>query len=150
MRRPLLRTAGFVRAAKRAVCRNPALAEDLRAALALPEEDALHPGLRTHRLKGSPAGSWACSAGYDLRILFSFVDHQGAEAVLIETVGTHDEVYCHSFPPTAPVRKATRPSPDGRFHSFVRRTTQQMSLRNTGPRGVTEIMKIFLRAPKIA
>ena len=93
MKRPLLRTAGFVRAAKRVVHRNPGRAEDLGAALTLLGEDAFHASLRTHKLKGRLSGSWACSAGYDLRILFSFVVHEGAEAILLETVGTHDEVY---------------------------------------------------------
>jgi len=93
MKRLLLRTSGFVRSARRAVRRNPSLAEDLRTALTLLEEDAFHPALRTHKLKGKLSGSWACSAGYDLRIIFSFVDHQGTEAILLETVGTHDEVY---------------------------------------------------------
>jgi mRNA-degrading endonuclease YafQ of YafQ-DinJ toxin-antitoxin module len=45
------------------------------------------------QLKGKLEGSWACSAGYDLRIIFSFVQHEGAEAILLETMGTHDEVY---------------------------------------------------------
>jgi mRNA-degrading endonuclease YafQ of YafQ-DinJ toxin-antitoxin module len=44
-------------------------------------------------LKGNLAGSWACSAGYDLRVVFQFVKHKGAEAILLEAVGTHDEVY---------------------------------------------------------
>jgi len=93
MKRPLLRTAGFIRAAKRLVRRDPALADDLGGALSLLTEDAFHPALRTHKLKGKLSGSWACCAGYDLRILFSFVEHEGSEAVLLETVGTHDEVY---------------------------------------------------------
>jgi mRNA interferase YafQ len=38
-------------------------------------------------------GSWACSAGYDMRIVFEFVQYEGAEAILLQTVGTHDEVY---------------------------------------------------------
>lgn len=37
------------------------------------------------------AKSWACSAGYDLRVVFQFVIHGGAEAILLEAVGTHDE-----------------------------------------------------------
>lgn len=45
------------------------------------------------KLKGPLEGSWACSAGYDLRIVFSFGDHEDSEAILLETVGTHDEVY---------------------------------------------------------
>ena len=49
--------------------------------------------LRTHKLHGELVGSWACSAGYDLRVVFAFVEHDGAEAVLLQSVGTHDEVY---------------------------------------------------------
>jgi mRNA-degrading endonuclease YafQ of YafQ-DinJ toxin-antitoxin module len=65
----------------------------IQTVLELLEEDAFHPQLRTHKLKGRLEGSWACSAGYDLRILFSFVQHEGAEAILLEALGTHDEVY---------------------------------------------------------
>ena len=75
------------------VKKRPRDAEDIRATLQLPSEDALDPQLRTHKLKGKLAGSWACSVGYDLRIVFSFVGHEGAEAVLLETVGTHEEEY---------------------------------------------------------
>ena len=56
-------------------------------------EDAFHPQLRSHKLKGEFAGSWACSVGYDLRIVFQFVQHEDSEALLLVTVGTHDEVY---------------------------------------------------------
>lgn len=62
-------------------------------ALALLTEDAFHAKLRTHKLKGKMHGSWACAAGYDLRIVFDFVSHEGSEAVLLLTVGTHEEVY---------------------------------------------------------
>lgn len=78
---------------KRLVKRDPVLAVDVQAALELLAEDAFHPQLRTHKLKGSLEGSWACSAGYDLRIVFSFVDYKGSPAILLETAGTHDEVY---------------------------------------------------------
>lgn len=30
---------------------------------------------------------------HDLRILFEFIQHEGALAILLLTVGTHDEVY---------------------------------------------------------
>lgn len=69
------------------------MTEDLRAALELLAEDVHDSRLRTHKLKGRLEGSWACSAGYDLRIIFSFVEQEGTEAILLETVGTHDEVY---------------------------------------------------------
>ncbi|MGQ9555988.1 MAG: type II toxin-antitoxin system RelE/ParE family toxin, partial [Anaerolineae bacterium] len=85
--------SAFVRAAKRQVRKDPRVAEDIRAALKLLAEDAFHPQLQTHKLKGKLKGSWACSAGYDLRIVFDFVRHEGSEAILLETVGTHDEVY---------------------------------------------------------
>lgn len=45
------------------------------------------------KLKGDLAGSWACSVGYDLRLIFEFVQHEGAEAILWLNIGTHDEVY---------------------------------------------------------
>jgi len=93
MRRRLLRSSAFVRAAKRRVRKDPPVAEDIRGALELLAEDAFHPQLRTHKLKGKLKGSWACSAGYDLRIVFKYVQHEETEAILLETVGTHDEVY---------------------------------------------------------
>jgi mRNA-degrading endonuclease YafQ of YafQ-DinJ toxin-antitoxin module len=93
VRRRLLPSPSFLRAARRVVKKDPPLARDLQAALALLEEDAFDSRLRTHKLKGKLEGSWACSAGYDLRILFSFVTHEGEEAILLETVGNHDEVY---------------------------------------------------------
>ena len=55
--------------------------------------DASHPSLRTHKLRGSLAGCWACSGGYDLRIVFEFVTHEGSEAILLLSLGTHDQVY---------------------------------------------------------
>lgn len=57
------------------------------------EKDAFNPQLKTHKLKGKYKGSWACSAGYDLRIIFKFVKHKKTDAILLETVGTHEEVY---------------------------------------------------------
>jgi mRNA-degrading endonuclease YafQ of YafQ-DinJ toxin-antitoxin module len=93
MKRPLLRSSSFVRAARRAVKKNPQLAFDLRHVLEMLMEDAFHPSLRTHKLKGSLDGTWACSAGYDVRILFRFVPFEGSEAILLLTVGGHEEVY---------------------------------------------------------
>jgi mRNA-degrading endonuclease YafQ of YafQ-DinJ toxin-antitoxin module len=75
------------------VKKHPEAAPHLQTALETLAEDAFNPTLKTHKLKGELAGSWACSAGYDLRIVFEFVQHEGAEAILLQTVGTHDEVY---------------------------------------------------------
>ena len=93
MKRRLLRSSAFVRAARRVIRKRPRAAEDIQATLELLAEDAFHPQLRTHKLKGQLKGSWACSAGYDLRIIFQFVQYEGDEAILLETVGTHKEVY---------------------------------------------------------
>jgi len=73
--------------------RDPASASAIQTVLELLADDAFHPQLRTHKLKGTLDGSWACSVGYDLRIIFSFVRHEDAEAVLLAGLGTHDEVY---------------------------------------------------------
>lgn len=93
MKRQLLRSAGFVRAARKLLKRHPELAEGLSTALLLLEKDAFLPSLRSHKLKGELEGSWACSAGYDLRVLFQFVEYEGSEAILLLTVGGHEEVY---------------------------------------------------------
>jgi mRNA-degrading endonuclease YafQ of YafQ-DinJ toxin-antitoxin module len=89
----LLRSTAFVRAARKPIKKNPGLAPDLRGALELLSEDPFHPSLRTHKLKGQLANSWACSASYEIRIVFSFVEFEDQEAVLLETAGTHEEVY---------------------------------------------------------
>jgi addiction module RelE/StbE family toxin len=82
-----------LRSAKRLARKRPELADDLRVTLELLAEDALAPCLKSHKLKGSLAGSWACTGGNDLRIVFQFVKHQGKHAILLEAAGTHDEVY---------------------------------------------------------
>lgn len=93
MKRLLLPSNAFIRSARRLARKQPQLASDLQLTLELLAEDAFHPQLCTHKLKGKLAGSWSCSAGYDLRVVFQFVQHKSQEAVLLESVGSHDEVY---------------------------------------------------------
>ena len=93
MNRVLLRSAAFIRAARKFIKRQPQSATDLEAAIQLLSADAFDPRLRTHKLSGELTGSWACSAGCDLRFVFSFAMHEGNEAILLETVGTHEDVY---------------------------------------------------------
>ena len=80
-------------AARKFVAKNPQTAAGLEEALRLLSIDASDSRLKTHKLKGPLKGSWACAAGYDCRIVFGFVQHQRKEAILLETIGTHDEVY---------------------------------------------------------
>jgi len=91
--RELVRSTAFIRAARRYLKKHPPTADDLEATLLLLSEDAFQPRLKTHKLRGDLSGVWACSAGYDVRILFEFGQHEGTEAILLLTMGTHDEVY---------------------------------------------------------
>ena len=93
MKRILLKSSAFIRSAKRTVKKDVRLAQEIQSTLELLSEDAFHPRLKTHKLKGNLAGAWACSVGYDLRIVFEFVQHEESEAIFLEAVGTHDEVY---------------------------------------------------------
>jgi mRNA-degrading endonuclease YafQ of YafQ-DinJ toxin-antitoxin module len=93
LKRLLLPSKAFVRSARRFVHKHPQRGPELQWTLELLASDAFHPQIQTHKLKGKLAGSWACSAGYDLRIVFQFVKHSGQEAILLEGIGTHDEVY---------------------------------------------------------
>ena len=93
MRRNLLQSPAFVRAARRQVKKHPEIASILRAAFAALVEDAFQPAMKTHKLKGELAGLWACNIGYVLRIIFEIVQHEGVESVVVQTVGAHDEVY---------------------------------------------------------
>jgi len=91
--RTLLHSPAFGRDLRRWLKSHAAAAASIEAALDQLSADATHPSLRTHKLRGPLAGCWACSAGYDLRIVFEYVQHEGAEAILLLALGTHDEVY---------------------------------------------------------
>jgi len=93
VKRQLLRSTAFIRAARKFIKKNPQLSEDFQSTLKLLSEDAFDPQLKTHKLKGKLEGSCACSVGYDLRIIFRFVQHENADAILLESIGTHEEVY---------------------------------------------------------
>ena len=93
MKRPLLFSKAFRRTFRSLAKKNRVTAYAVQATLNQLEENAFAPSLKTHKLKGQLDGFWSCSAGYDLRILFKFVDQQDGEAILLASVGTHDEVY---------------------------------------------------------
>ena len=75
--------------------KRPDMHSDIAEALRLLLVNPFAPQLETHKLKGKLSGSWACSAGHDLRIVFDFVkvgkDKDGD--ILLLAIGTHDEVY---------------------------------------------------------
>jgi mRNA-degrading endonuclease YafQ of YafQ-DinJ toxin-antitoxin module len=79
VKRELIRTSAFVRAAKRHLKSRPKLRDDVKSALELLQEDAFDPRLKTHKLTGNLKGVCACSAGRDLRILFEFTQREVSE-----------------------------------------------------------------------
>ena len=91
----LVWSPGFKRYLKRSIRRRPDLQDKIEHALKLLADDALHPALHTHKLKGDLAGSWACTVDFEYRIVFEFVrdPETDEEIILLEAVGTHDEVY---------------------------------------------------------
>lgn len=93
MKFAILRSNAFIRNARKIVKKQPELARNILNTLELLCEDPFQPRLRTHKLKGDLQDSWACSAGYDLRIVFKFVLNEKKQAILLESIGTHDEVY---------------------------------------------------------
>lgn len=92
MKRDLNYSPDFIRAAKRFRKKHPPSTE-LERVLEMLHLDAFDPRLKTHKLGGKMAESWSCSAGYDLRVIFSFAIRNKKEAILLESMGTHDEVY---------------------------------------------------------
>jgi addiction module RelE/StbE family toxin len=85
----------FVRSLKRTAKKYPSLNKEIQDALRLLQKDPFASRLATHKLKGKLAGSWACSVGYDLRIVFDFVRSSGQQEddILLLEIGSHDEVY---------------------------------------------------------
>lgn len=93
MNRTLIQSPAFVRAARRFTRKHPRAGDAIRETLSLLTEDAFNPRLRTRKLKGNLQDCWASSAGQDLRVVFEFVEQGGNEAILLLSIGTHDEVY---------------------------------------------------------
>jgi mRNA interferase YafQ len=93
--RQLVLTPKFKRAFRRLVKKNPALQMPIENALRRMAEDLDQPSLRTHHLSGKLAGFFACSCGYDCRIVFAKARkaESSEEALLLVNVGSHDEVY---------------------------------------------------------
>jgi mRNA interferase YafQ len=59
------------------------------------EEDPFSTDLKSHKLSGNLYGLYACSCGYDCRIVFSIKKDikNKTEFIILVDIGTHDEVY---------------------------------------------------------
>ena len=93
MKYVLLRSNAFVRNTRKVVKKQPRLAQNIQNTLELLCRYPFQIQLRTHKLKGELKDSYACSVGYDLRIIFKFVQYEQKQAILLQSIGTHDEVY---------------------------------------------------------
>jgi addiction module RelE/StbE family toxin len=92
--RQLVWSKTFLRAYRSTIRRHPRLKTDIEPVLRLLVEDPFDPRLRTHKLKGPLEGTWACSIGYDMRLIFEFVKGASKEDdILLIEIGTHEEVY---------------------------------------------------------
>ncbi|OGU11081.1 MAG: hypothetical protein A2X61_00085 [Ignavibacteria bacterium GWB2_35_12] len=95
MKRTLLKTKAFIKSAKNFISSNPDKAATINIILNTLSENMYEPKLKTHKLKGIMTGLYACSAGYDIRIVFEVIkdSKSGNETILLEAIGTHEEVY---------------------------------------------------------
>lgn len=82
----------FQRRSRKLFKKNPLHREYVGAAIKRLQEDPFDPILRTHKLKGD-IGAWSCSAAYDLRIVFEIEKHDDEPIIVLQSIGTHDEVY---------------------------------------------------------
>ena len=65
------------------------LEQKIKDTFRLLEIDMSTPSLKTHKLHGKMAGSYACSINYHYRIVFTFDD----KLIYPESIGNHDDVY---------------------------------------------------------
>lgn len=93
--RKLVPSKSFLKAYKKFITKKPLLRTNVESALIKLEEDAFSPDLKTHKLSGNLYGLFACSCGYDCRIIFSIEKNirQKDEMILLIDIGTHDEIY---------------------------------------------------------
>ena len=95
IRRKLVLSNSFQKSYKKFIAKRPALKALIETALIKLEEGSFLPELKTHKLSGNLLGLYACSCGYDCRIIFSIEKDRKSksEVILLIDIGTHDEVY---------------------------------------------------------
>lgn len=93
--RKLVWDSSFRRAFKKRIRNNPLLETSILDTIALLIVEPFHPSLKTHKLRGTLEGLWACWVEYDCRVVFFFdPDPDGGEdAIVLVDIGTHNQVY---------------------------------------------------------
>jgi len=87
----LIFTESYEKIEQRFLKRHPDLLERYQKALAVLEQDPLHPSLRLHALTGRRAGLHAISINLQYRITHE-LELRESEIILV-SVGSHGEVY---------------------------------------------------------
>jgi addiction module RelE/StbE family toxin len=83
-------SSSFKRAYKKFIESNPTLGARFDKKMLLFAADPKHPSLQTHKLSGKMKDLWSFSIDKSIRVVFHF-EEDGS--VLLESIGTHDEVY---------------------------------------------------------
>jgi addiction module RelE/StbE family toxin len=93
--RQLVLTEKFKRAYRKFVRRDRKLQGRIEEVLRQMQTNVFAPHLAAHKLGGKLYGLWACSCGYDCRLIFSIEIDQKTEreVIVLLDIGTHDEVY---------------------------------------------------------
>jgi addiction module RelE/StbE family toxin len=91
--RLILISSSFKRAYKSHIGKHPESIPLIKDTLEKLSQDPHQPSLETHKLKGKMKGSLACTVGYDLRIVFEFVENKPEDEILLIDIGTHNDVY---------------------------------------------------------
>ena len=91
--RELFWSSSFKRAYKKALKKNPEVKDTILTTLQTMQADLFSPELETHKLSGKLSGLYACSCGYDCRIIFSLKNGESGEVIMLITFGSHDAVY---------------------------------------------------------
>ncbi|MBV5309867.1 type II toxin-antitoxin system mRNA interferase toxin, RelE/StbE family [Chromatium okenii] len=92
--RKIVITPKFQRAYRKVTKRDSALQIHLDDVILMMQSDVFAPSLGTHKLSGALAGLWACTCGYDCRLIFKLEkDSESCEVILLLDIGNHNEVY---------------------------------------------------------
>ena len=95
MTRALVETPRFARALRKFAARHRQRQDCVAETLLRMGADVFDARLKTHALSGTMEGHFACSCGYDCRLVFKLVQDAKTKraCILLMNVGTHDEVY---------------------------------------------------------
>jgi mRNA-degrading endonuclease YafQ of YafQ-DinJ toxin-antitoxin module len=92
-KRKIVLSKSFVKAYKKFIGRNSLLKKQIDSSIEEMESDLYAVKLRTHKLSGVLEGSFACSCGFDCRIIFVLNKNVKPEEIILIDLGTHEEVY---------------------------------------------------------